>query len=727
MIDTQKKYLKQALDTKYHETLDVKAKEYILITLHRPSNVDNIEKLKEIFDDFEKISKTNTLVYPIHPRTKKNLKKIGYLEKVESNKNIILQDPLGYLEFTCLIANCKYVITDSGGIQEETTALNIPCFTLRENTERPCTFIENHGTNQLISKISEVKMKKCKGSMDLWDGKSSERLFLYLMNFHNVVYCAGLNLGDQLNFYLLKKLYPKINFKFEYYKKNNLVNKEHILFCGSLLAISNKFSYILGAGFINSSNAVRKIRGIKYVRGPLTRNKLLNKNNYVPKIYGDPALLLPLIYKPKKENIKKNILFIPHKIDYTHYKSHINNINNCEILNIGVSYKETEKFLDKLNEYDIIITSTLHGLIMSLSYGKKVILVKSHNKLAGDNMKYKDFLESVNLKCNMDYLFDNFVQKNTVIIPKNYNYILYLRNNQLLLNQYNLINSLPYSCYSLNNNIMKKITNYKIIIETFLLEDSCCKNTYEAIDERIINFQKYTHKSITQQTYKNYCWIIYVNSDNIYLKEKISQIEKNKNIIFYFYSLKELLSNEDLFIETEPTIEGKARGNYKIRNYLKKKVINDMDIIDKRNAHIINMCIDDDDYISENHFKEINFYANYYLKSTLNDKNIFVLIENFNIYYTLKKDLQNIIGKKYVHGNKFVITKNNVILSGYHIPESYDADWNKDYMESNRFILEKPNSSFYYMRYSTKNLKHLTSYSKDWLIKNLISKKKFNL
>ena len=117
----------------------------------------------------------------------------------------------------------------------------------------------------------------------------------------------------------------------------------------------------------------------------------------------------------------------------------------------------------------------------------------------------------------------------------------------------------------------------------------------------------------------------------------------------------------------------------------------------------------------------------YYLKSTLNDKNIYVLIENFNIYYTLKKELQNIIGKKYVHGNKFVITKNNVIFSGYHIPENYDIVWNKDYVESNKFILEKPNSSFYYMRYSSKNLKHLTSYSKNWLIKNLISKKKFNL
>ena len=176
MIDTQKRYLQQALDTKYHEKLGVKSKEYILITLHRPSNVDDMDKLREIFDDFQELSKTEKLVYPIHPRTKNNLEKLGYLEKVQENSNILLEEPLGYLEFTCLMANCKYVVTDSGGLQEETTALDIPCFTLRENTERPCTLIENNGTNQMISKISEIELKECKGSMDSWDGKSSERI-----------------------------------------------------------------------------------------------------------------------------------------------------------------------------------------------------------------------------------------------------------------------------------------------------------------------------------------------------------------------------------------------------------------------------------------------------------------------------------------------------------------------------------------------------------------------
>ena len=183
MIDTQKKYLQQALDTKYHETLNVKSKEYLLITLHRPSNVDNMDKLKEIFDDFEELSKKEILVYPIHPRTKNNLEKLGFMQKVQENPNIILDEPLGYLEFTCLMANCKYVVTDSGGLQEESTSLDIPCFTLRENTERPSTFIENNGTNQLIHKISEIELKPCKGSMDLWDGKSNMRIKNIIINY----------------------------------------------------------------------------------------------------------------------------------------------------------------------------------------------------------------------------------------------------------------------------------------------------------------------------------------------------------------------------------------------------------------------------------------------------------------------------------------------------------------------------------------------------------------
>jgi len=139
-----------ALKTKYHKKIGLKKKEYVLITLHRPSNVDNLDKLKEITEDIIELSEKEKIIFPIHHRTKNNLTKIN-----KQNDNIIFVEPLGYFEFLCLEANAKYVITDSGGIQEETTTLGIPCFTLRENTERPSTLIENGGTNKLISKIND--------------------------------------------------------------------------------------------------------------------------------------------------------------------------------------------------------------------------------------------------------------------------------------------------------------------------------------------------------------------------------------------------------------------------------------------------------------------------------------------------------------------------------------------------------------------------------------------
>jgi UDP-N-acetylglucosamine 2-epimerase (non-hydrolysing) len=179
MIDTLFMFKNKALDTKYHESLGVNEKEYVLITLHRPSNVDNLDKLKEITEDIIKLSETEKIIFPIHPRTKNSLEKLQLLEKM--NK-IIICEPLGYLEFTCLEANAKYIVTDSGGIQEETTALNVPCFTLRENTERPITLIENGGTNQLIDKIENIILKDCVNKNELWDGISSRKILDIFIN-----------------------------------------------------------------------------------------------------------------------------------------------------------------------------------------------------------------------------------------------------------------------------------------------------------------------------------------------------------------------------------------------------------------------------------------------------------------------------------------------------------------------------------------------------------------
>lgn len=257
MIDTQKKYLQQALNTKYQETLGVKSRDYVLITLHRPSNVDDLDKLKEIFDDLEELSKTEKLVYPIHPRTKNNLEKLGYLKKIGANPNIILDEPLGYLEFTCLIANCKYVITDSGGIQEETTALDIPCFTLRENTERPSTLIKKNGTNQMIHKVNEIELKECKGSMELWDGKSSrkisniintsmklkcnkQKIISFTLYGDNPLYLKG----ALVNLKYAKKIYPEWICRF--YCDNDTVPKKIIveLECngGQVVLLNKKYN-----------------------------------------------------------------------------------------------------------------------------------------------------------------------------------------------------------------------------------------------------------------------------------------------------------------------------------------------------------------------------------------------------------------------------------------------------------------------------------------------------
>lgn len=173
MIDCLMLFKDKALKTMYHDVLGVKEKEYVLVTLHRPCNVDNSSKLKEIINDIMELSKTEKIIFPMHPRTRKNLGEINI-------NNIIICDPLGYLEFTCLEANAKYVITDSGGIQEETTALNVPCFTLRPNTERPSTLIENGGTNILIDKIIKIQLT------------------------HNYSYCVKLELASHNIFEIIK-------------------------------------------------------------------------------------------------------------------------------------------------------------------------------------------------------------------------------------------------------------------------------------------------------------------------------------------------------------------------------------------------------------------------------------------------------------------------------------------------------------------------------------------
>tara|TARA_B100000287_G_scaffold432594_1_gene492274 strand:- start:739 stop:1854 length:1116 start_codon:yes stop_codon:yes gene_type:complete len=158
--------------------------EYGVITLHRPSNVDNFETLEQIISALEEISEEKKLVFPVHPRTNNSLEKMGLKSRLEENPNIILTPPLGYLDFMSLIFNSGIVLTDSGGLQEETTYLGITCLTLRDSTERPITVTE--GTNIIVGsnkqsiimafRESMEKSNSEKKSIKYWDGKTASRI-----------------------------------------------------------------------------------------------------------------------------------------------------------------------------------------------------------------------------------------------------------------------------------------------------------------------------------------------------------------------------------------------------------------------------------------------------------------------------------------------------------------------------------------------------------------------
>ena len=159
---------------------------YVIVTMHRPVNVDNAENLAGIVDQLITLSKNIPVVFPIHPRTRGRLSAFNLLDRLEG-ANLHLVEPLGYIEFMNLVTNSRFVITDSGGIQEETTYLCIPCLTVRESTERPITI--RLGSNQMISAatIAAESFSLLSHSADrkqyhipLWDGLASDRIVLSL-------------------------------------------------------------------------------------------------------------------------------------------------------------------------------------------------------------------------------------------------------------------------------------------------------------------------------------------------------------------------------------------------------------------------------------------------------------------------------------------------------------------------------------------------------------------
>ncbi|MCX5713460.1 MAG: UDP-N-acetylglucosamine 2-epimerase, partial [Candidatus Omnitrophica bacterium] len=183
MIDTLRLFAKKAARLPVLKQFHLKKNNYALLTLHRPSNVDQEDSLGQIMNILKAVATQIPIIFPVHPRTRKRLEAFKFKN---SNlwANIRLLEPLGYLDFLALMQNSRFVLTDSGGIQEETTVLGVPCLTLRKNTERPVTVTE--GSNTIVGNDSRaimfqvgqiLKGRYKKGAIPaLWDGKAADRI-----------------------------------------------------------------------------------------------------------------------------------------------------------------------------------------------------------------------------------------------------------------------------------------------------------------------------------------------------------------------------------------------------------------------------------------------------------------------------------------------------------------------------------------------------------------------
>jgi len=192
MIDTLLANRSRFIKPKIWDSAVLKKNNYFVITLHRAANVDDEDKFNDLLDAIIESSRGLPIIFPVHPRTRKIIEKLISRNQEHWMPNLFLLDPLGYLEFNFLVENAKAVITDSGGITEETTVMGIPCITLRDNTERPETV--EIGTNELIG----TSPQNVKPSMDklfdrkwksgeipnLWDGKAAERIVGHLMEIY---------------------------------------------------------------------------------------------------------------------------------------------------------------------------------------------------------------------------------------------------------------------------------------------------------------------------------------------------------------------------------------------------------------------------------------------------------------------------------------------------------------------------------------------------------------
>ena len=184
MIDTLLANKAKADQSQILDELDLQAGKYAVLTLHRPSNVDDETILAGLLDALEVIQKDMRIVFPVHPRTRKNLAASSLAGRIEAMSNLQLIDPAGYLDFLKLMSSARLVLSDSGGIQEETTILKVPCLTLRENTERPSTV--DSGCNRIVGtdpdKILGAYREVTTGDgpdvkiPPLWDGGAAVRI-----------------------------------------------------------------------------------------------------------------------------------------------------------------------------------------------------------------------------------------------------------------------------------------------------------------------------------------------------------------------------------------------------------------------------------------------------------------------------------------------------------------------------------------------------------------------
>ncbi len=183
MIDTLLKLKEESLKSDIRQRLGVNG-DYGFVTLHRPGNVDVRATFADILSALDVVQKELKLVFPVHPRTQARLKEFGFWNEISRWPNLKLTEPVGYMDSLCLMANAKVVLTDSGGVQEETTVLGTPCLTIRPNTERPVTVTE--GTNTMVGadhhRIVEEARKAIRGQgkrgrvPKYWDGRAAERI-----------------------------------------------------------------------------------------------------------------------------------------------------------------------------------------------------------------------------------------------------------------------------------------------------------------------------------------------------------------------------------------------------------------------------------------------------------------------------------------------------------------------------------------------------------------------